>query len=225
MRLLLIEDDETLAECVTEILKSNGHQVDLAMTGEDGLLMAQTCSYHLNILDLGLPDMNGTQVIRKLCELTPATPILVLSGRILLENKIESLNLGADDFMIKPFHRDELMARINAIIRRAQGLNAQVLKIDHLNIDLTHREVSTKEGALDLTDKEYQLFEILCQRKGNPVTKEAILDFLYGGMDEPEVKIIDVFICNLRKKLAAANNGDNCIRTVWGRGYALKKKV
>ena len=225
MRLLLIEDDPILAECVTEILTSNSHQADTAATGEEGLLLAETGTHQLYIVDLGLPDMDGTQLISRLRELCPNTPILVLSGRNQLENKIESLNMGADDFMIKPFHRDELIARIHAIVRRAEGLNKQELRIGHLQIDLTNSEVRTADGPVALTEKEYQLFEILCLRRGNPVSKEAILDCLYGGMDEPDAKIIDVFICNLRKKLAAANCGDHCIRTVWGRGYALNEKI
>ena len=225
MRLLLIEDDITLSECVEDILDTQGHQADTATTGEDGLLMAETGTYQLYIVDLGLPDMDGNDVISALRDLSPNTPVLVLSGRNQLENKIESLNVGADDFMIKPFHRDELMARINAIVRRAEGLNKKDLKIGRLNVDLTHREVRSQEGPLPLTTKEYQLFEMLCLRKGNPVSKEAVLDSLYGGMDEPDAKIIDVFICNLRKKLSQANGGDNCIRTVWGRGYALNERL
>lgn len=225
MRLLLIEDDPLLTECVTEILTTNAHQADAAATGEDGLLMAETGTYQLYIVDLGLPDMEGTHLITRLRELCPDTPILVLSGHNQLENKIESLNTGADDFMIKPFHRDELIARIHAIVRRAEGLSKQALSIGRLQIDLTNSEVSTLDGPVPLTEKEYQLLEMLCLRKGNPVSKEAILDCLYGGMDEPDAKIIDVFVCNLRKKLAAVNDGNNCIRTVWGRGYALNEKI
>ena len=225
MRLLLIEDDPVLRECVTEILSSNSHQIDTAATGEDGLLLAETGTHQLYIVDLGLPDMDGNNVIGHLREQRANTPILVLSGHNQLENKIESLNTGADDFMIKPFHRDELIARIHAIVRRAEGLKSKEVKIGDLIVDLQNHEVCGSDGPVPLTEKEHQLFEMLCLRKGNPVSKEAILDCLYGGMDEPDIKIIDVFICNLRKKLATANNGDNCIRTVWGRGYALNIKV
>ena len=224
MRILVIEDDPVLANCVTEILEVNGHESELAQTGEDGIYLAETGFYQLIILDLGLPDMKGIEVIKEIRNHQQNIPILILSGHVQLENKIESLNKGADDYMIKPFHRDELMARIYALVRRAEGLESQCLYYGQLKIDLTHAQVHGPNGLVSLTEKEYRLFEILCRRKGNPVTKEAILDNLYGGIDEPDAKIIDVFVCNLRKKLAAANQGEDCIRTVWGRGYALKEK-
>jgi len=222
MRFLLIEDDMALADCVRDILEGNEHRVDYCGTGEEGVELAEMGGHNLIILDIGLPGIPGTEVIKKLRNLNRTVPILVLSGRTQLESKLETLNCGADDFMIKPFHRDELLARIYALVRRSEGLIRQKLQIGNMQIDLKHQEVIGPDGPLDLTRKEYEIFELLCLRNGHPVTKTIFLDRLYGGMNEPDAKILDVFICNLRKKLAQANNGDHCIKTVWGRGYALR---
>ncbi len=225
MRILIIEDDLALAECVNDILLLAGHETDHCTTAEDGLQMAANQGvYSLIIMDLGLPDMSGTKAIKELRKSSIATPVLVLSGRAQLENKLEALNIGADDFMMKPFHRDELIARIHAIVRRSEGVSSQIFQIGKLRVDLSNQEVYDEKGRpVDLTRKEYEMFELLCRRKGHPVHKSTMLDYLYGGLDEPDVKILDVFICTLRKKLAAANDGNNCIRTIWGRGYALNE--
>lgn len=227
MRILIIEDDLDLAACVEDILHEAGHETEHYTTAEDGIHMASNQSaYNIIMMDLGLPDMDGVKAIKQIRENNITTPILVLSGRIQLENKLKALNAGGDDFMIKPFHRDELLARINAIVRRSEGVQNQIFQIGKLRVDLSHREVYDENDApVELTRKEFEMFELLCRRKGHPVQKDTMLDYLYGGMDEPDAKILDVFICTLRKKLAASNDGDNCIRTVWGRGYALNDKV
>lgn len=227
MRILIIEDDLALAECVEDILVLAGHETDHSINALDGIQMADNQGvYSLIIMDLGLPDMQGTEAINQLRNNNISTPVLVLSGRAQLENKLEALNVGADDFMMKPFHRDELLARIHAIVRRSEGMSGQIFQIGKLRVDLAHQEVYDESGRpVDLTRKEYEMFELLCRRKGHPVHKSTMLDYLYGGMDEPDVKILDVFVCTLRKKLAAANDGNNCIRTIWGRGYALNELV
>jgi two-component system cell cycle response regulator CtrA len=138
------------------------------------------------------------------------------------ENKLKGFGFGADDYMTKPFHRDELVARIHAIIRRSKGHSQSVIHTGRVAVNLDAKSVEADGKPVHLTGKEYQILELLSLRKGTTLTKEMFLNHLYGGMDEPELKIIDVFICKLRKKLAEATDGENYIETVWGRGYVLR---
>jgi len=140
-----------------------------------------------------------------------------------MEDKVKGLGFGADDYMTKPFHKDELVARIHAIVRRSKGHAQSVVQTGELIVKLDAKTVEINEVRVHLTGKEYQMLELLSLRKGTTITKEMFLTQLYGGLDEPEIKIIDVFICKLRKKLASASNGKNYIETVWGRGYILRE--
>ena len=149
-------------------------------------------------------------------------PILVLSARTQLKDKLTALDLGADDFMIKPFHRDELLARLHALLRRRKGLNSHVVQIGDLQIDIRNKQLLVENKPVTLTRKEFEILELLAMRQGRPVEKSTLMNHLYGSNDEPEIKIIDVFICKLRKKLSEASDGDNRIDTVWGRGYVLR---
>jgi two-component system cell cycle response regulator CtrA len=178
--------------------------------------------YDIILLDLNLPDMSGFEVLRKLRISKVNTPILILSGLAGIEDKIKGLGFGADDYMTKPFHKDELVARIHAIVRRSKGHAQSVINTGDLCVNLDTKMVEIDGTRVPLTGKEYQMLELLSLRKGTTLTKEMFLNHLYGGMDEPELKIIDVFICKLRKKLANASGGKNYIETVWGRGYVLR---
>ena len=151
------------------------------------------------------------------------TPILILTGLADIEDKVRGFGFGADDYMTKPFHKDELVARIHAIVRRSKGHAQSVIQTGDLIVNLDTKTVEVNSVRVHLTGKEYQILELLALRKGTTLTKEVFLNHLYGGMDEPELKIIDVFICKLRKKLANASNGKNYIETVWGRGYVLRE--
>jgi two-component system cell cycle response regulator CtrA len=222
MRVLLIEDDDATAQSIELMLRSETFNIYTTALGEEGIDLGKIYDYDIILLDLNLPDMSGFDVLRKLRVSRVKTPILILSGLAGIEDKIKGLGFGADDYMTKPFHKDELVARINAIVRRSKGHAHSVISTDGLCVDLERKTVEIDGVRVYLTAKEYQMLELLALRKGTTLTKEMILNHLYGGMDEPEIKIIDVFICKLRKKLANAPGGKNFIETIWGRGYALR---
>jgi two-component system cell cycle response regulator CtrA len=222
MRVLLVEDDTTTAKSIELMLKSEGFVVDTTNLGEDGLEIGKLYDYDIVILDLMLPDMDGYEVLRRLRAARVTTPVLILSGLAEPDNKIKGLGYGADDYLTKPFDKGELVARVNAIVRRSKGHAESVIRTGKLLVNLDARTVEVDGEAVHLTGKEYGILELLSLRKGTTLTKEMFLNHLYGGMDEPELKIIDVFICKLRKKLAQATSGDNYIETVWGRGYVLR---
>jgi two-component system cell cycle response regulator CtrA len=222
MRILLVEDDIAMARGIELMLKSEDHVVDTADLGEDGLEIGKIYDYDLIILDLMLPDIDGYEVLRRLRDSRVETPILILSGLSNLDAKVKGLGFGADDYLTKPFEKRELIARINAIIRRSKGHAQSRITTGRLSVDLGGRVVEVDQQPIHLTGKEYGVLELLSLRKGTTLTKEMFLNHLYGGMDEPELKIIDVFVCKLRKKLNQATGGENYIHTVWGRGYVLR---
>ena len=223
MRVLLIEDDRATAQSIELMLKFESFNVYTTDLGEEGIDLGKVYDYDIILLDLNLPDMFGFEVLRSLRVSKVRTPILILSGLAGIENKVGGLSFGADDYMTKPFHRDELVARIHAIVRRSKGHAQSVVSTGDLCVNLNTKTVEISGARVHLTRKEYQLLELLSLRKGTTLTKEMFLNNLYGGMDEPEGKIIDVFICKLRKKLANASGGRDYIETVWGRGYVLRE--
>ena len=223
MRILLVEDDPTTSRSIELMLTHANLNVYCTDLGEEGIDLAKLYDYDLILLDLNLPDMNGQDVLRQLRLAKVDTPILILTGADDTENKIRSFGFGADDYMTKPFHREELVARIHAIIRRSKGHSQSVIRTGKISVNLDAKTVEAEGTPVHLTGKEYQMPELLSLRKGTTLTKEMFLNHLYGGMDEPELKIIDVFICKLRKKLSEATGGDNYIETVWGRGYVLRE--
>ncbi|MBF0248246.1 MAG: response regulator transcription factor [Alphaproteobacteria bacterium] len=222
MRVLLVEDDPAMSQSIEMMLKAAGMIVDATDLGEDGLEIGKLYDYDIIILDLGLPDMDGLEVLRRLRDARVETPVLILSGLTESEMKVKGLGSGADDYLTKPFDNDELLARIHAIVRRSQGHAQSIIRTGKLSVNLDTGIVEVNGAPIHLTGKEYGILELLSLRKGTTLTKEMFLNHLYGGMDEPELKIIDVFICKLRKKLAEASNGENYIETVWGRGYVLR---
>jgi two-component system cell cycle response regulator CtrA len=219
---LLIEDDGATAQSIELMLKSDGFNVYTTDLGEEGVDLGKVYDYDIILLDLNLPDMTGFDVLKSLRVAKVNTPILILTGQGDIETKVRGLGFGADDYMTKPFHKDELVARIHAIVRRSKGHSQSVITTGNLTVNLDAKTVEVAGQRVHLTGKEYQMLELLSLRKGTTLTKEMFLNHLYGGMDEPELKIIDVFICKLRKKLAAATEGDHYIETVWGRGYVLR---
>ncbi|HVJ51975.1 MAG TPA: response regulator transcription factor [Aliidongia sp.] len=222
MRVLIVEDDTATSASIELVLKAEGFICDTTDLGEDGLEIGKLYDYDIIVLDLMLPDIDGYEVLRRLRAARVRTPILILSGLGELDHKIKGLGFGADDFLTKPFDKRELVARIHAIIRRAKGHSESVIRTGRFTVNLDTRTVEVDGKPLHLTGKEYGILELLSLRKGTTLTKEMFLNHLYGGMDEPELKIIDVFVCKLRKKMATATSGENYIETVWGRGYVLR---
>ena len=222
MRVLLVEDDPTTQQSIKMMLEATGMVVDATDLGEDGLEIGKLYDYDIIVLDLMLPDMDGMEVLRELRSAKVATPVLILSGLAESENKVKGLGTGADDYLTKPFNKDELIARIQAIVRRSQGHSESVIQTGKLLVNLDAQTVEVDGQSVHLTGKAYGILELLSLRKGTTLTKEMFLNHLYGGMDEPELKIIDVFICKLRKKLSTATGDKNYIETVWGRGYVLR---
>ena len=221
MRVLLVEDDLTASRGITMMLRSHGAIVDQTDTGEEALELVRHYDYDIMVLDLLLPDMEGYEVVRRMRSSRVDTPVLILSGLTRPQAKVKGFGMGADDYITKPFDKAELVARIQAVIRRSKGYSQPLLKIGNLQLNLDSRDVLVDGNQVHLTGKEYAILELLVLRKGMVLTQEAFLNHLYGGIDEPEMKIIDVFICKLRKKLAQAGAG-NLIGTVWGRGYMMR---
>ncbi len=222
MRLLLVEDDPTTSRGIELVLKNAEMKVFATDLGEEGLDLAKLYDCDLILLDLNPSDISGHEVLKKLRLSKISTPILILSGPDDTQNKIKGFGSGADDYLTKPFQADELIARIRAIVRRSQGHSQSMIKTGQVSVNLDAKSVEVSGQAVHLTGKEYQILELVSLRKGTTLTKEMLLNQLYGGMDEPELKIIDVFICKLRKKLSAATDGESNIETVWGRGYVLR---
>ena len=224
MRVLLIEDEPTTAKSIELMLGSEGFNVYTTDLGEEGLDLGKLYDYDIICLDLNLPDMHGYDVLKKLRTAKVSTPVLILSGIGEMDSKVRALGFGADDYVTKPFHRDELVARIHAIVRRSKGHSQSVIRTGKLAVNLDAKTVEVDGKRIHITGKEFAILELLALRIGNTISKDMLLNHLYGGRDEAEVKIIDVFICKLRKKLSLASGGVSYIETIWGRGYALAQE-
>jgi two-component system, cell cycle response regulator CtrA len=224
MRILLVEDDRATAAAIDLMLRAEGFACETADLGEDGLKISRAHEHDLIILDLDLPDIDGYEVLRRLRDARNRTPVLILSGLSLLDNRIKGLGYGADDFMSKPFDKRELIARIRAIVRRDRGHADSWVTVGRLSLNLDTKTLDIAGKPVHITAKEFGILEIMAARKGQPVSKRSFMMHLYGADsgDEPTTKIIDVFVCKLRKKLMDASSGENYIGTVWGAGYVLR---
>jgi two-component system cell cycle response regulator CtrA len=222
MRVLLIESDSATAQAIELMLKSDNFNVHTTCLGQEGVHLGKLNEYDIILLDLNLPDMSGFEVLRLLRVSGIKTPILTLSGFDGFEDKVKSLGFGADDGMTKTFHKEELVARTHTIVPRSKGHVPSVIQIGDLVVNLNAKKVEVQSRRVHLTGKEYRLLELLALRNDTTVTKEMLLSLLYGGMNEPQIKIIDVFISKIRRKLANASGGVNYIETIWGRGYVLR---
>ncbi len=222
MRILLVEDDSATAQSIELMLKMEGMCIQTTDLGEEAIDLAKVYDYDLVLLDLNLPDMGGMTVLRRLRAAKIETPVIVQTGDTSTQAKVDALSAGADDFMTKPFHKDELVARIHAVIRRSKGHAQSLISVGDIAIDLKSKTVSVSGREVRLTGREYLTLEALVLRKGNVITKDVVMNHLYGGLDEPGLKIIDVFVCKLRKKLRLAG-ARPCIETIWGRGFVVRE--
>jgi two-component system cell cycle response regulator CtrA len=222
MHILLVEDNEATAKSVRLILTSLGHNVSHTASGEESVELVELYDYDAVLMDIDLEDITGIEALRELRLKKNATPVIILSGANEVETKVAALAAGADDYMTKPFHKDELSARLTAVVRRSRGHTDSVIRTGAIALNLNTRTAEVAGQSIHLTPSEYRMLELLSLRKNTVLTKEACLNHLYNGLSEPEPKIIDVFICKLRKKIASASGGDSQIETVWGGGYMLR---
>jgi DNA-binding response OmpR family regulator len=219
MRLLVVEDNPALGHDIAAAFRGKGHTVELVASGEDADTSLRTQSYDLVILDLGLPDLDGREVLRRLRHRKSRVPVLILSAHDALADRIQGLNLGADDYLCKPFALGELEARAGALIRRGVGGAAAVLTHGRLTFDTSARQVLVDGTPVDLPRRELNLLELLLVQRGQVVAKQALLEKLFGLDDEPGVNAVEIYVHRLRKKLEPAGLQ---IRTVRGLGYLLE---
>ena len=222
MCVLLIEDVSTASNETELILRTACFQIDKTNSGEEGLDQARVKDFDIIILSLELPDMKGEEILSRLRRTGNDTPVVILSDISDTECKLKSFGLGADDFMVKPFHREELIARIRAVIRRSKGRVSSLIRTGLLEVNLNTKSAKVAGKYLNLTEKEYQLIELMSLHKGKTLNKEIFLNHLYDKPDRSEFKNVNTLICKLRKKLMIATNGVEYIETIWGRGYVLR---
>jgi len=218
MRILLVEDEAPLRETLSARLKREGFAVDAAKDGEEGLYLGREILFDLGIIDLGLPKMSGMELIRTLRESGKSFPILVLTARSSWQDKVEGLQHGADDYMVKPFHVEELLARINALVRRASGWSQSVLECGPIQLDLTAQTVSVAGKLIEVTSYEYKVLEYLMVHAGELVSKTDLTEHIYQQDFDRDSNVLEVFIGRLRKKLDPEGTLKP-IETVRGRGY------
>ena len=218
MRVLLVERHLRQAAAISAALQAEAIKVELVQTGDDALYLMRDYPFDLVLLDLQLPDRDGSALINRIRSAKHETPVIALSA--VPQARLRALAAGADDVVERDINRDELIARIRAIVRRSRGFSHSLLQVGELTLDVDLHEVSARGVRVSLTRREFEILQLLVLRRNMVMTKEAILSQLYGGRDEPEIKIIDVFICKVRNKLAKAGL-PNVITTVWGRGYTV----
>ena len=222
MHILLVEDNPVAAKSIELKLLAERHNVFTTDLGEDAVELASVYDYDVVLLDLELDDMSGLEVLRQIRAKKVRTPVIIVTAASDVETKVKALAGGADDFITKPFHKAEMAARINAVVRRSRGHSQSIIRTGDIALNLDTRTAEVSGMPVHLTPSEYKVLELLSLRKNSVLTKEMCLNHLYNGLKEPEVKIIDVFICKLRKKLAQASEGGAQIETVWGGGYMLR---
>jgi DNA-binding response OmpR family regulator len=220
MRLLLVEDSPRLQRSVATALRRSGYAVDLAGDGEEALWLAESNRYDLVLLDRMLPKLDGLEVLRRLRAAGRDTHVLLLTARDSVADRVEGLGAGADDYLVKPFALEELLARVQALCRRAYGTKSPVLAVADLEIDTLARTARRAGQPVELTSREYQLLEYLARRAGQVVSRSEIEEHIYDGQVDPMSNVVDSAICVVRKKIAAANDTP-LIHTRRGQGYVL----
>ena len=224
MRLLVVEDDERLRTMVAQRLREAGYAVDLAIDGDEGLYMARDYPIDLAIVDLGLPGITGLDLVRQLREEGSKLPILILTARDQWQDKVAGLEAGADDYLTKPFHLPELLARIQALLRRSAGHASPEIQYGPLRIHLARQEVVNNQEAISLTSYEYKLLEYLVLHTGEVLSKQVLNEHLYDEDADPDSNVLEVLIGRLRKKLDPSGDWQP-IETLRGRGYRLRQDM
>jgi len=222
LRILLVEDDVMLADAVTAALVQSAHVVDCARTGEEADHALTVTGYDLVILDVGLPKIDGFEVLRRLRQRRDKVPVLMLTVKDTLDDRVTGLDLGADDYLTKPFHLSELEARARALIRRSHSNASAEIVHGRLRLDTVGRRLYCDEQPIELSSREFAVVELMLMREGKVVTKQQILDNLYGWEDVTTSNAVEVFVYRLRKKLEACG-ADMNISTVRGMGYLIEK--
>jgi len=220
VRALIVEDEPTLRQQLADALRESGYAVDEAEDGETGLYMATEMPIDLAIIDLGLPKLDGVSVIRKTREKSCSYPILVLTARDSWQDKVDGLEAGADDYLTKPFHMEELQARLRALLRRTSGFTESVLRFDSLSIDTKAQQVTVNDEKVELTAYEYRLLAYLAINDGEVISKPVLLDHLYEEDTYRDPNVLEVFVKRLRQKLDP-DKTLKPIETLRGRGYRL----
>lgn len=221
MQVLVVESQAAAAKSLELILTGEGHTVCVTDNGEEACDLARLYDYDAVILAQDLSDMTAVQLVRALRTRKVESPAIVL-GDSNVEARVAALAAGADDVLTRPFHKAELLARLAAVVRRARGHADSILRTGPIALNLATRQAEVAGLPVHLTPSEYKILELLSLRKNTALSKEQCLNHLYNGLSEPEPKIVDVFVCKLRKKIAAATGGDARIETVWGGGYMLR---
>ena len=221
MRILSVEPNELMGQYLHNLLSREGFDVERVTCGEDALDLAREYEFSVILCELNLPDLHGYDLLRALRRAQVNTPVIILTSVDDKQAKLTAFGNGADDYVTKPCDGPELVARLRALVRRSAGLPSSVVRIGGLAINLDNKEVSLHGLRVDLTGKEYSVLEALALKNGKTVGKNVLLDWMYGSMDEPVSKVIDVYVCRLRKKLDGDETGESYIRTVRGLGYAL----
>ena len=220
MRILIVEDELTLSKQIQGFFSTKGFAVDVAHTGSDGYYLATEYPIDVAIVDIGLPDFSGIELISKLRKEKVNTPILLLTARSRWQEKVEGLETGADDYLAKPFHYEELLARVNALLRRSQGKAHPVLSYENIKLDSLAQDVTVDDNKVELTAYEYKVLEYLLFRKGEVVSKSVLTDHIYDEDYDRDSNVIEVFIGRLRKKIDP-NGVTKPIETLRGRGYRI----
>ena len=222
MRILVIEDEKILCQQITSDLKSAGYTIDSAYDGRDGLYYAEEYEYDLMVIDLGLPHISGMEIIQKLRENGNHTPILILTARDHWQDKVAGLSTGADDYLTKPFHVEELQARVNALIRRSAGQSRPIFSLGPISVDTQKQSISVNAQSIEVTAYEYKLIEYLIHHPEKVVSKTELTEHIYEQDYDRDSNVIEVFIGRLRKKLDPGNKLKP-IETLRGRGYRLNQ--
>ena len=218
MRLLVIEDDATLRETLTTKLRDAGFAIEQAADGKEGLYFALEYPIDLAIIDIGLPEMSGLDIIREVRKQGKSYPILILTARDRWEDKVDGLDVGADDYVVKPFQFEEVLARVNALVRRSGGWASSIMTAGPVSLDLSRQEVKVNDAVIELTSYEYKIIEYLIVRAGQVISKTELTERLYDQDFERDSNVIEVFVGRLRKKLDP-DNTIQPIETLRGRGY------